>query len=514
MFNKKPLFIFEMANNHQGSILHGCHIITEVRKVCESFTDIFDFAFKFQYRNLDTFIHSDYKSRLDIKNIKRFTETRLSWEQFEELKEFAQKAGFYTICTGFDENSVLKIEEHDYDAIKIASCSFNDWPLLEVIAEAHLPVIASTAGVELDDIDQVASFFKNRNLDLTLMHCVAEYPTSVCHLQLNQIDLLKNRYKGVTVGYSTHEEPGNFAAIQIAIAKGAQIFEKHVGVPTDKIMLNDYSANPEQVYNWLISAEEAFSMCGIKGKRHQFAQKEQQDLLALKRGVFAKRNLSKGEILSNENVYYAFPSQTGQINSSQMSKYNKMVIQKEYLKNEPIFMEEVQNKNIRPMILEYVKELLKVLEVGHVVIPVNSKCELSHHYGIKNFHQTGATIIDCINREYCKKILVLLPGQNHPSHFHKQKEETFNILYGTLELTLNGLVKEYHKGDFVVVERAMKHSFASAEGCVFEEISTTHFINDSFYEDQRIIENNERKTQVFLTQDMLKKWGERNDKII
>ena len=50
------------------------------------------------------------------------------------------------------------------------------------------------------------------------------------------------------------------------------------------------------------------------------------------------------------------------------------------------------------------------------------------HAGIyypENFLKTGATIINCINREYCKKILVLLPGQSHPAHFHKKKEETF-----------------------------------------------------------------------------------------
>ena len=67
----KPLFTFEMANNHQGSVEHGKTIIREIKKVTKPYEDIFDFAFKFQYRDLDTFIHPAFKERMDIKNIKR-----------------------------------------------------------------------------------------------------------------------------------------------------------------------------------------------------------------------------------------------------------------------------------------------------------------------------------------------------------------------------------------------------------------------------------------------------------
>ena len=73
----RPLFIFEMANSHQGSVEHGIRIIREIRKVCDQFTQ-FDFAFKLQYRDLDTFIQKDYKERTDIKNVKRFLDTTKS----------------------------------------------------------------------------------------------------------------------------------------------------------------------------------------------------------------------------------------------------------------------------------------------------------------------------------------------------------------------------------------------------------------------------------------------------
>ena len=70
----KPLIIFEMANNHMGSVDHGKKIINSLKEQAKFFD--FDFAVKFQYRVLDTFIHPEYKDRMDLKFVKRFSETR------------------------------------------------------------------------------------------------------------------------------------------------------------------------------------------------------------------------------------------------------------------------------------------------------------------------------------------------------------------------------------------------------------------------------------------------------
>ncbi len=63
-----PLFIFELANNHMGSVEHGIRVIQAFGKIIrEHAADGFRFAFKLQYRDLDSFIHPDYQSRSDIK---------------------------------------------------------------------------------------------------------------------------------------------------------------------------------------------------------------------------------------------------------------------------------------------------------------------------------------------------------------------------------------------------------------------------------------------------------------
>lgn len=499
---KQPLFIFEMANNHQGSVEHGRRIIKEIRKVCDEFEG-FQFAFKFQYRDLDTFIHPDYKNRTDIKNVKRFQDTRLSMEQFEELLGEVRGNHFLAVCTPFDEISVEHIARQKYDYIKIASCSFGDWPLLEKIAEQKMPVIASAAGSDTETIHSVIQFFSNRNIELSLMHCIAEYPTMNESLQMNQIDYYHKEFPGLRVGFSTHEDPDNMLPVKIAVAKGAEIFEKHVGVPDEGICLNGYSASPDQVRQWLIAAREAYNACGITGRRYVPTGKEKTDLAALKRGVFVKSTLCRNQIIGREDIYLAFPCCQGQLVASDLSKYNNIqVLCDQLMKDSPIMLEDVVVHNTSGEILEVVKDLILLLKKGNVVVPAGSCCEISHHYGIGHYRETGVAMIDCVNREYCKKILVLLPGQSHPVHYHVKKEETFVILHGSLSITLNQTTSILHKGDVVTIEREVPHSFVTVEGCIFEEISSTHYSDDSYYENADGFVK-PRKTKVHFTKEML-----------
>ena len=93
----RKLFIFEMANNHSGDVDQGLHIIKEMGAVSRKYD--FNFGFKFQYRDLDTFIHPDYIGREDIKYVKRFSETRISEDDFRTMLKEVRAQGFTSICT-------------------------------------------------------------------------------------------------------------------------------------------------------------------------------------------------------------------------------------------------------------------------------------------------------------------------------------------------------------------------------------------------------------------------------
>lgn len=497
--NKKPLVVFDLANNHNGDINHGLRIINEIYEECKEFKNDFIFGFKFQYRNLDTFIHPDYKERKDFKYVKRFSETRLKEEEFIRLKEEIDKLGLISVCTPFDEDSVDSVEKHNFDFIKIASCSLTDWPLLERIAKTDKPILASTAGSTFEDLDKVASFLINRNKKFCLMHCVAEYPTKRENLQLNQIELLKKRYPGLLIGFSTHEEPDNIDSIKIAIAKGAVVFERHVDVKSDKYSMNLYSSTPAQIKNWLQAARDAFSMHGLENERYHGTEKEKTDLRGLRRGVFAKINFKIGEKINLNNVFYAIPSIENQMTSNDMSKYIFYYAKKDINEKEPILFNDLEivdsREKIRKIVYADIKELLTK---ANLPLPKMIELELSHHYGIDKFHEFGCTMINVINRDYCKKFIIILPGQTNPNHLHKLKEESFIVNYGDVIVNIEGEEKEYRRGEVILINREKKHSFTSKTGGIFEEISTTHYKNDSYYEDGGITNNPERKTYVKL----------------
>ncbi len=475
-----------------GDVEHGIRIIEELSVIAKQHD--LNFAFKLQYRELDTFIHPDFKQRMDIKYIKRFSETRLTRDQTRRLIDAIKQHGFTAMCTPFDETSVDRIVEDGIDILKIASCSFTDWPLLEKIATMRLPVIGSTAGIELQKIDQVVSFMQHRDKDFALLHCVAEYPTAAADLQLNQIDILRARYPNIRIGYSTHENPDETLPVAIAIGKGASIFEKHVGIPTDRYALNNYSAAPDQVRKWLDAASKAYAAAGVEGRRVEPTQAELESLRSLRRGVFAVRDVRAGARIKSSDVFFAIPVQADQFTANDWSKYSHFYATADIRAGEAVLVNNSRSEDLRESIYDIVQRVKAVLERANIVVPGEAELEISHHYGVQRFDEVGATMITVINREYCKKLIVVLPGQKHPEQYHHKKEETFHVLHGELRLLLDGEERRCRPGSVVTIGRGVKHAFDSEGGAIFEEISSRHYVDDSFYTDPEIAKNFDRKT--------------------
>lgn len=491
----RPLFVFELANNHMGDVAHGLAVIRAFHEVAKNFP--FTFAFKLQYRQLDTFIHPDPAIQAGSKYVKRFSETRLTEEQFLTLKKEIDSLGFVSMCTPFDEGSVDKIEAHGYDIVKIGSCSLTDWPLIERIGKVNRPIIASTAGASLEEVDAVVSFFEHRGKKLSIMHCVAEYPCPADKLQLNQIDLLRARYPQFPIGFSTHEAPTAVDPVKLAVAKGAVIFEKHVGLATDKYKLNEYSASPEHVKTWLTAAKEAFDLCGTPSGRYTFSTGELSSLRQLRRGVFAKKAIPKGEKVTAENSFLAIPTQDGQITANDLSKYTLWTAIEDIPAGQPVRLPAVRRNDVRAKVHDAVTKVKSILKESRTTIPGQLDLELSHHYGIDKFDEYGIAMLTYVNRDYCKKVIVVLPNQQHPEQWHKVKEETFHLVWGDLTVKIDGVERTCKPGDIVLVERGARHWFTSKGGAVIEELSSTHQGADSFYTDETIMRNKDRKT--FLT---------------
>ena len=86
--------------------------------------------------------------------------------------------------------------------------------------------------------------------------------------------------------------------------------------------------------------------------------------------------------------------------------------------------------------------------------------------------------------------------KENPEHFHKIKDESFILISGDLTLFLDGKKIEMAAGDIVHIPKYSKHSFSSKNGALFEEISTKHYSDDSFYTDEAIMKNDKRKSKI------------------
>jgi N-acetylneuraminate synthase len=488
------LVIFEMANNHQGSVDHGLRIVDAAAELAQRHET--HAAVKLQFRELDSFIHPEARGRTDIKHIPRFESTRLDVPHFRRLVHAIHDNGLISVATPFDEASVELCRALNVNIIKIASCSATDWPLLEAVVRADRPVIASTGGLSIPEIDNLATFLSKRVPELALMHCVSLYPTPPERQAMNFLSRMIRRYPFAQVGYSGHESPDDTDVAVIAIAKGARLLERHFGVPYDDIVLNGYSMNPQQADRWLGAVHRARAICGDGEDKH-VAGDEHQALLELQRGVYARRDIEEGETISRDDVFFAMPCTTGQLSSGRFGQYRTRYVASHRYRAGDAVTESPQRDPLMTVrgVLHDARGLL--YEAG-IQPGDNVTIEVSHHYGIDRCRETGCILVNAVNREYCNKFIIMLPGQRHPQHKHRLKEETFHVLWGDLEVLLEEQAVLMRPGDRLLVERGKRHAFSSRNGCVFAEISTHSERGDSYYADPEIAAKDplERKTIV------------------
>lgn len=315
----EDLFVLELANNHLGKLQRGLHIVQTYGRLVR-FNNV-RAAMKLQFRDVDHFIHKDYRQRQDIRYIKKTIDTKLSWDDYATLCKAVRENGMVTMATPFDEFSVDKCVELGVQIIKLASSDIKDWVLIEKIATTKKPVIASTGGSSLRDMDDLVSFFNRRSIPFAINHCVSIYPSEDDELELNQIDFMVDRYPENVIGFSTHEQYDWRASVQMAYAKGARTFERHVDVDDDGIKVTPYNSLPAQVDEWFKAYAKAKEMCGSAGtSRRIVPQKEVRYLDALVRGIYAARDLPIGTILSEGDFYLAIPLLKGQISCRELMR--------------------------------------------------------------------------------------------------------------------------------------------------------------------------------------------------
>lgn len=321
------LFVLELANNHWGNLERGLKIIRDHAAVVRH--NNVKAAIKLQFRDVDEFIHPDFKGNAELRYVKKTETTKLGKADFARMVEEIRNLSCIPMATPFDEKSVDLCVEFDMPIIKIASSDMNDWVLIEKIASTRRPTIVSTGGASEKDLDDLVSFFEKRDIPLCINHCVSLYPSEDGELFLDQIDYLRNRYPEHVIGLSTHEYHDWSSSMLISYGKGARSWERHIDIQYEDVPVSNYCSLPEQCDTWFKAFHKAKEMCGgIGSSRRVISRKETEYLDALVRGAYARRDLEAGYVFSKEgfekDFYLAIPLHKGQLSCREVMNGEKL----------------------------------------------------------------------------------------------------------------------------------------------------------------------------------------------
>ena len=336
------LFVLEAANNHWGDLDRGKKIIQDFATVAR-YNNV-KAAIKFQFRDVDNFVHEDFKGNQEIRYIKKTEATKMSHTQYKSLADAVVRAGCIPMATPFDEASVDLCVALNFPIIKIASSDINDWSLLERIAQTRLPVIASSGGASEKSLDEMVQYFENRDIPLAINHCVSLYPSEDNQLELNQIKYMKDRYPNHIIGFSSHEYHDWHSSMLISYALGARTWERHIDIEHGNVPVSPYCSLPSQVDEWFKAFHKAVEMLGNSASSRRIISKEETKYLdALVRGVYARRDLPMGHELSSESFSQDFklavPLRKGQLSTREI--LNGLKITKDLSAGDPVTIENI-----------------------------------------------------------------------------------------------------------------------------------------------------------------------------
>lgn len=294
----RTTIIAEVGINHNGSYSEAKKYINACKKIN---VDIVKFQIaipenvvikkskkaKYQLSNSD-----DKQSQLEM--IKKL---HLSVVEYEKLIEYAKKKKIEIIFSAFDNKSLEIILKSKFiKTIKIPSGEITNLPYLQLISKSNKKVILSTGMSNLVEIENALKIL-DRN-KVTILHCTTNYPTKYTEVNLKFMDTLKEKFK-LPVGYSDHTL--GFEVPLAAVARGAKIIEKHITFdqtqkgPDHKasMNLNDFAKMIKLIRNVEISIGQNFK---------KLSKNESSNKLIVRKSIFAKKNIKKGEILTWSNL--------------------------------------------------------------------------------------------------------------------------------------------------------------------------------------------------------------------
>ena len=312
---KSTYIVGEIGQNHNGDLSIAKKLIDVVSE------PVIDHLFGEKLKPMDAvkFTKRDLKEELSASAMMRpydsphsfgrtYGEHRafleLNDEQHFELYQYAKAKGLDFVETLCAKGCLTVFKYFSPDRLKVASRDLTNLPLLAAMAETGVPMILSTGMGGKPEIDAALEVITTYHSNITILHCLSQYPSEYKNINLNTITYLKENYSDYTIGYSDHS-----IGIMIpvaAVVMGAEVIEKHITL--DRKMKGtdqEGSLGPDGIYRMVRDIRNAEMAMGSKEIFVSESIKETR--IKLERSLATLRDIKAGELITENDLHLLSP---------------------------------------------------------------------------------------------------------------------------------------------------------------------------------------------------------------
>lgn len=312
---KETYIIGEIGQNHNGSVDIAKLIVELVSRPVKE--EVFNIDLK--PMNAVKMTKRDLKEELTISQMNKVYDTphsfgktygehraflELSDEEHFEVYKYAKSLGLDFVETLCAKGCLSMFRLFMPDKLKVASRDLTNLPLLEAMAETKIPIILSTGMAGKRELDEALDVITKYHSDISILHCVSQYPTHPDNLNLATITYLKNNYGQYKIGFSDHTI--GISAPVVAVGLGAEIIEKHITI--DRRMKGTDQAGslgPDGVHRMIRDIRIAERWLG---KEEIFIDNSvAQAKVKLERSIATNKALKTGSVINRDDVHLLSP---------------------------------------------------------------------------------------------------------------------------------------------------------------------------------------------------------------
>ena len=303
-------FIADIAANHDGDLDRAKHLITlaaEAGADCAKFQHfraphiVSDYGFK-ALGGQQSHQASWQKSVFEV-----YADASVPWEWTKPLAEHCKAVGIEFMSAPYDLEAVAHLNPY-VNAFKVGSGDVNWLEELDAIATLGKPVLIATGAAELEDVERAMDLLLDAGVDIVLMQCNTNYTGSIENAEYVNLRVLTQYarlYPGVTLGLSDHT-PGSVTVLG-GVALGARVVEKHFTDDTTRIGPDHGFSMDPTTWREMVDATRLLEAALGDGSKKVEAN-EDQTVVLQRRCVRAARDLSRGTVLTRDDVEVLRPA--------------------------------------------------------------------------------------------------------------------------------------------------------------------------------------------------------------